>query len=417
MQNLHLEANSSIVDGKSRRLTRLVEDGTSRPLELFHEFDRVVPFTDATVLDGHVLTILLYASSLGKPLAVHGPLSRGAMRNIEELLLAWSCWKPGRYKKIDIIPERILDVRRGPGEAKAISAFSGGVDATFTALRHAQNSAPSRYPLRAALMVHGFDVDLYNTGDFDRLVARVKPLLDELRIETRVVRTNSRDLKLQQWDNSHALELAGCLHMYSEEFDYGLIGSSEPYDALKLPWGSNPATDHLMSGDRMSIIHDGAGFSRIDKVAHIMSSQMACRALKVCWAGADQSGNCGRCEKCLRTQLNFFAAGATGLPPCFPEAFNLGYLNSIKIDNLAQLVELTSIIEYADNNSVTGDWIGVLRDTIPKHRQVDFAAVSCSRRPNKLKSALVRAITAVRLDVPAKKIWRPFRRRVLGAVR
>ena len=67
--------------------------------------------------------------------------------------------------------------------------------------------------------------------------------------------------------------------MLADEFQYGLIGSSEPYDALVIPWGSSPITDYLLSGDRLSIVHDGAGFSRTDKVAEVRHNQVACQTL------------------------------------------------------------------------------------------------------------------------------------------
>ena len=100
-----------------------------------------------------------------------------------KLLLAWSRWKPTIYTTIDIIPERIVDARRGPGNANAIAAFSGGVDATFTALRHAKVlPEATRYPLSSILMVHGFDVNVENHDAFNALVRRVDPIISEVQL-------------------------------------------------------------------------------------------------------------------------------------------------------------------------------------------------------------------------------------------
>src|SRR5882672_9865835 len=150
MERLHLEVFNTVKDGKTRHITRLTDDRDANAIEVFHEFDRIMPWSGDTPLDGHMLNVLLYAASIGKPLRVHGPLSRTAMRNMEELLLAWSRWKPARYQRIDIVPDGVLDLRGSIGAESAISAFSGGVDATFTALRHAAaiRSVPdaTRYP-------------------------------------------------------------------------------------------------------------------------------------------------------------------------------------------------------------------------------------------------------------------------------
>lgn len=93
MSRLHLSVFNSEVNGKSRRITSLHQENKSKKIEIFYEFDRLVPFTEDTLLDGHVLPVLLYASSNGKPLIVHGALSQKVMRNMHELLLAWSLWR------------------------------------------------------------------------------------------------------------------------------------------------------------------------------------------------------------------------------------------------------------------------------------------------------------------------------------
>ncbi len=417
MEYLHLEASNSVIDGKSRRVTHLREDGSTKKMEIFYEFDRIVPWSEHTLLDGHVFAILLYASSQGKPLRVHGAVSHAALRNLEELQLAWRIWKPEIYKKIEIIPDRVDNSHKIAREEKAIAAFSGGVDAMFTALRHTKILPKSiGYPLQSLLMVHGFDVDVYNFTAFEQLVSRIKPFVDDLNVELRMVRTNSRDLKIQDWDDSFALELAGCLHMYSDEFEFGIIGSSEAYDALVMPLGSTPATDYLMSGEVFSIIHDGAGFSRTDKVAEVKNHQVACETLKVCWAGANQSGNCGKCEKCVRTQMNFLATGATSNPACFSNELDVNDINNIKIHTEAQLAEMVSIVSYAEAHNVNGQWLTILKARIAEWKPTDPKELEKQKKGGIIKRVLVKTITKLGLAEPAKKIWRKSRRYILKAV-
>ncbi len=394
---LHLSVSNSITDGKSLRITKLSEDNVI-PIELFHEFDCDIPFSETTLLDGHVLTLLLYIMSRGKPLRVHGNLSHGGMRNMEELQLIWSRWKPENYRKIEIIPDSVVDGRRiGPN--KAISAFSGGVDATFTAIRHTKLLPEStRYPLTDVMMVHGFDVGLSNNIFFEQLKIRVKPLLNELGLSLRTIRTNSKELGLQHFSDSFALELAGCMHMHSEEFQYGLIGSSEPYDALVLPWGSSPVTDHLISGDRFSIIHDGAGFSRTDKVAAVARYPTACKTVKVCWEeGTNQSENCGRCQKCVRTKLNFLSVGSP-IPESLPGGLNLDDIRDMNINHRLEISELAGIIKYAKAHSIIGEWITVLE------RRISRGLTTYERSlPRKV---IMDTLKAIGLKGPLKKIWR-----------
>jgi hypothetical protein len=334
---------------------------------------------------------------------------------MHEFLLVWRLWKPTIYKMIEIIPDRIVDRRVGAGSSsRAISAFSGGVDANFTALRHAKSMPENtRYPLTDVVMVHGFDVEIENHTDFNKLKTRVKPLIDELGLHLRLVRTNSKDLKLQDWEDSFATELAGCLHMMSDEFQYGLIGSSEDYSALVLPWGSSPVTDHLMSGDAFKVVHEGAGYSRTDKVAEIRRHELACKTLKVCHAGADQSGNCGRCEKCVRTQMNFLAAGATKMPPCFKAELDLDCIRTIQVANKTQLAELVSIANHAKAHHVTGEWMDVLAQTVQAWQPIDPAVLARKRHGSLAKRSAIKIVTAMGLREPAKKVWRTARRKIL----
>src|SRR5699024_10818106 len=130
---------------------------------------------------------------------------------------------------------------------------------------------------------------------------------------------------------------------------------SEPYDALVLPWGSNPVTDHLLSGQQMRIVHDGAGFSRTEKLAVLAGIPGSMSDLRVCWAGPDKDRNCGVCEKCVRTKLNLLAVGVEDAD-CFPQPLQMSDIDQMSIMNPAQLAEIESVLEYADRNGVQGEW-------------------------------------------------------------
>jgi hypothetical protein len=393
---LHLEAAHFLTGGNSQRITRLTKDGSSEQIEIFYEFDRELPWSTNKPLDAHVLPAVFYAMERGEPLRVHGVLSRSFMRNIEELQLAWCCWKPERYQRIQVIPDHVVDARR-IGNERAISAFSGGVDATFTAIRHANSKDPSRYHLTDVLMVHGFDISLSNPEHFRRLRQRVKPLIDELGLVLNTVRTNSAKALQLNWDDTHAVLIAACLQMFSDHFQFGLIGSTEPYNALIIPWGSTPVTDYLMSGDLMTVVHDGAAFSRTAKIAEIVKHSTACKTLKVCWSGKDQGINCGVCEKCVRTKLNFLAALGV-VPECFESGLDIGLIPNLSISNLTQLRELESIADFAEKRGGSYDWLPPLKRRIAR-------GMDKSDR-NVIIRAIINILDAFRLKATVKKFMR-----------
>jgi exopolysaccharide biosynthesis predicted pyruvyltransferase EpsI len=329
------------------------------------------------VLDGYLFGLLLTALSKADRFVVEGPISAKALRNATMFSEAWHCWLPGVYRPVEIVPEAVIaDVSRAPdlvgAGTRAIAAFSGGVDSIFTALRHGGTQlGPAAFPVRDFLMVHGFDIHLERERDFRELIERTQPFIDELGATLHIVRTNIKYQSQQDWEHSYGAQIASVLHQFGPNFQYGLIGSGEPYSHLPIAWGSHPGTDHLLSGANFEIVHDGAGFSRTEKVAHIASNVTARRTVKVCWQGEHQGRNCGKCEKCVRTRLNFFAVGVDH-PECFDNEFGVAEINRITVSNPPQLSNLEQIIEYADRHQTGGRWLDVLRARIVALRQQGF---------------------------------------------
>ena len=318
-----------------------------REVVTFQHLGRVnIPEPD--VLDGYMFAFLLHAMSRNCRLVVEGPLSAQGLRNATCFAEAWECWRPDRYRKVEIVAERIEEEKSQAiaSPTSAIAAFSGGVDATFTAIRHAGgNLGTSSYPLTELVMVHGFDVSIHRRSDFDALVRRTLPLCNQLEVDLSTVATNIREVHDVGWEHSFGTRIACVLHQFAFQHRYGLVASGSPYSHPQMSWGSTPQTDHLLSSDAFSIIHDAAGYSRTAKVEEIAKNDIASATIKVCWQGVrDQSKNCGECEKCVRTRLNFIAAGVND-PPCFDSPFEIRMIDQIAIANSASLFELDSIRE------------------------------------------------------------------------
>ncbi len=371
-------------DPMELRVTQVrTDDGTRRTLHLdalrdpkrqtISAFFDMVDEHDVAppqVLDGFVFGIIMYAMRLGQDIRVHGDLSRQAIRNLYELQDAWALWNPAMYHKIDIMPDAAVGASLDTREEEAIAAYSGGVDSTFTILRHSTNRLGlAAYPLkRTVLLVHGFDVPLAKPTEFEALRVRIAPLVDELKLTLRILRTNLKELDVQRWQDSFMNELACCLHNYSHEFRHALVGSSKAYDSILLPVGSSPVTDHLLSGDTLNIVHDGAGHSRTDKVAAIAQNSTATAVVKVCWEGKETFTNCGVCEKCVRTKLNVLAVGVQN-PSCFQGAPDVRQqIDGVGVTSDSMCAELRSIITYARSHGVAEPWVDALDRRVSRYK-------------------------------------------------
>jgi hypothetical protein len=160
--------------------------------------------------------------------------------------------------------------------------------------------------------------------------------------------------------------LASCLHQFSGRAGVAVIGADESYGHLALPWGSNPATNHLLSGDELDIHTEGGGFTRTERVAFISRYPDIAARLRVCWEGPATGRNCGHCEKCIRTQMNFMADGQK--PACFDAEPSLSQILRLRARNPVQVAYLTEILETARKNGVTAPWVRALQASISKNK-------------------------------------------------
>ena len=85
----------------------------------------------------------------------------------------------------------------------------------------------------------------------------------------------------------------------------------------------------------MAFVHDGLEATRLDKVRYLVQSPMLVENLRVC--AADQLSdvyNCGRCEKCMRTSLCLYAAGALEMCKTLPHSIDVELLRAMPISGL-----------------------------------------------------------------------------------
>lgn len=276
---------------------------------------------DARLADVYVLGSLLHWMARGGAVHVHGAVSRTLLSNLDEWQAALHSWLPDVYDTVTFTVDEVVDAEPDRS-ARAIAAYSGGLDSAFTAIRHTRGLAGWRTePLGALLLVHGFDVALDRAAEFEGASVRAGRAAEALGLELRTVSTNLRDLG-QDWEMVHGLAVAAALQLFAPEFGVGLIGSSAPYFRLVVPWGSNPVTDHFLSSGTMRISHDGAALSRTAKAKVVATEPGVLALLRVCWQGERLSRNCGRCEKCVRTYWALHIAGVRR-PACFDEPFSV----------------------------------------------------------------------------------------------
>lgn len=352
-------------DGEHRHLSAVLErpDGERNTIW----FRVPLEYADklSTRADAFTVISLFTAMRLRSPLHIHGEVSPSLLRNLEEYQAIWSTWAPEQFSMVEISAdvERERAVSSVPDQA--IVAFSGGVDAVFTAYRHRQKLCGRRARvIGAGVMIHGYDIPPDDDAMFTAAYTRARAMSDALDFPLIPVTTNYRQLE-SRWEEVHLACVASCLMLFEGSYNAGLVGSSDSYAEPVLPWASTPMSDPLLSSGSFPIVHDGAEYNRVGKLEILSRWEPANDSLFVCWEPTPDGRNCCRCKKCIRTILNYRAMGL-GLPKTFERDIDDTQIATMR--NMREITDFEDLLKLAHKNHVTGTWIPVLERVIHTYK-------------------------------------------------
>jgi hypothetical protein len=224
-------------------------------------------------------------------------------------------WSDGSYRPLLIEAKKARHTPYLDQKRHAALFMSGGID-SLAALRLSQLNYPKTHPgaIRDCLLVHGFDIGgVVERGMkypvFDRAKAAISDLVKDANVNLIPVYTNirhlcdNRDLWLEKFFGA---VLAAVAHAFDSRLNMVFIASS--YDITHLhPCGSHPLLDPVYSSYNLRIVHRDLSLSRMEKLQIVASWDAAFQHLRVCLANVPDRLNCGKCEKCVRTMLEFLA--------------------------------------------------------------------------------------------------------------
>ena len=211
--------------------------------------------------------------------------------------------------------------------------FSGGVDSFYSLLR-----GDGR--IGTLVMAHGSDIPLDDMRRMQAAEESLRHVAADLGIWAVVIRTNWRGHSAWRgasWARVHGGGLAAMGHVLRQSLCELRISASYP-QVFDQPWGSHWRIDPLWSSATLRVAHTGADKWRAEKLIDIMDEPAVRQHLRVCRENRSPTGNCGCCEKCLRTMLILHGAGRLEQFPVFPSrrrlADNIDGLPKLKPDLL-----------------------------------------------------------------------------------
>lgn len=191
--------------------------------------------------------------------------------------------------------------------------FGGGVDSLYSLTQRSDQ-------IDALVYVRGFDVVLADPERLRRVDAWNRRVAEAAGKDLITVRTDLRtvpEFRLAAWEIAHGGALAAVAHLLAAHAGHFIVPSSQP-TWVEIPWGSNADLDPAWSSAAVRLECHGSDRDRFAKVAAIAEQPLAHEFLRVCWQNRGDDPNCGVCEKCVRTQLEFVAAGTFGRLRTFP---------------------------------------------------------------------------------------------------
>jgi hypothetical protein len=381
MKRIELWPEQLTLQADQIELGFVLEDGSQERQRFWYQLsaDLQPALTDSC--DPFVLPAVFIAMQRKANLVVHGQVSPSLLKNLSELQTAWASWRPDRYTPVEISAD--LE-RETPSKAQraVLSSFSGGVDSLFTVWRHHTGLAGRQNrKIQSGLMVHGFDIRLNQPEVFARAAHKARKLLATVDTALLTMVTNLKKTGLV-FEDAHGAILGSCLMLLQGSYSTGLIASSYPYTHLHFPWGSNPITDRLLSSASFEVVHDSAAITRIEKDRLLAGWPEAMNNLRVCVRGEERDQNCCRCEKCIRTILEFRALGL-GLPPCF--AHDVTDSQILRVSTLHSVYNYQLILETAEANHLSASWVWALKWAYfyNKSRVNFISSIKRSRRSRK----------------------------------
>jgi hypothetical protein len=307
--------------------------GLDVPDRFYYTVERAPADTCELTANPFLPPLLLLGAHTSRDLLIDGPVSQELLDHVPAVLALWHKWDP-TSQMIDVTTAPASPGRRA---SAAATFFSGGVDSFYSVASNDyryRSCADPRF-VRFLIFCVGFDIPIDDPRREEYVRSHVERAADDLRKELVVARTNAREF---------VASLSWAYHGYGPCLGGVGLACGAIADTIYVPSGyayqqfydegansSHPFVDPLWSTASVDIVHSGAEATRAQKIARLAHSPTALAHLRVCWQNIDGAYNCCRCEKCLRTMIEFELCGVLNRMEAFPLPLTADALRALRI--------------------------------------------------------------------------------------
>ncbi|NNU81590.1 hypothetical protein HMH01_14210 [Halovulum dunhuangense] len=251
----------------------------------------------------------LAAISMSRNMAISldAPVSQAGVDTIKGIANLYELWSIPRLAPLRVEARHVVEEPQPRKATGTALCLSGGTDSLAAAVE-----LKARGELTHGVLIAGFDYPDFTHPSFLDLRQRVQAQADLLGITLVTLETDIRATGVK-WELLHGLCLAMGLHYCAPLIGKAALAMdfTRGQDHIAHPWGSSIALTEKMGTALLPMIPVGAEYGRTDKIGVLMrEAPELVPHLSVCWQ-TDSGGSCGACPKCIRTRLNFIAAGGS----------------------------------------------------------------------------------------------------------
>lgn len=356
-------------------------------------------------LDFAAIALAQLAAARGEDLWLDGRASRAQLERLDEYLQIWSVWRPDLFRRIRVAAADEVDAVAHGARGGAAMGFSGGVDASFALAAHATGMLGRlTRSIDLGVLVVGWDLRHGDGVALERAWAAARESLGAYGARCAVVSTNWQQEFCADWFMSFTAGLAAVLHTFSGICSAAVHATDRSYrsELGMRPYGCHTMINCLLGTPHFPLISTGGTHERLERVAFLAAHPTLLERLRVCYQDGAAGGNCGRCEKCIRTQLELRACGLPTQPQ-FPPGLQPADVEAVTTDLEGALRALEEAYERLPPDDVYREALGraVRRERLRMARQRGEAIA----RVADLEAALASA-QAEREAMRVSRSWR-----------
>jgi hypothetical protein len=290
--------------------------------------DALSPSPDAFLLATFPLAVL----ARERRITVEGPVCSTLRDGLETVMRNYNRWNR-RWRPVPIEPSDGFRDADAPRDSNVACLMSGGVDALAmlreNRLHHDIDNPES---IRDGLVIFGLNTHDFRADGrpdpervltFERHVRRLDRFAERVSITMIPLRTNLRTMyaDFSAWGHgwtAGTIWVGVALETRINQLWFASAGRAESVSNVR---GLQIPLSPLFSTGRLRVHLGQPDTTRLDKVRMLADWPPALDVVRSCTLHRippDESINCGRCEKCVRTMLELLAAGALHRSNAFP---------------------------------------------------------------------------------------------------